>query len=90
MNLLVILLALASVEIFQTSSSSAQVLAPGVRVISGAVLDPSSAAIPGAKVILIGADGALVDQSLTDNAGVFRFNRRVVGSDPMPVRVRCS
>jgi hypothetical protein len=78
-KLLFILLALASAGILQTSSSSAQVLTPGVRVISGVVLDPSGAAIPGAQVILIGADGTLVDQSLTDSVGVFRFNHVAVG-----------
>ena len=48
-------------------------------MISGVVLDPSGAAIPAAKVSLIGADGTLVDQSLTDNAGMFRFNHVAAG-----------
>jgi hypothetical protein len=48
-------------------------------VINGVVLDPSGAAIPRAKVILIRADGTLVDQSLTDNTGGFRFNQVAVG-----------
>jgi hypothetical protein len=48
-------------------------------VINGVVLDPSGAAIPRAKVILIRADGTLVDQSLTDNTGGFRFNHVAVG-----------
>jgi len=52
---------------------------PGVGVISGTVFDLSGAAIPGAKVVLIGADGISVDQSLTDNAGVFRFNNAADG-----------
>src|SRR6202049_2044070 len=78
-KLLSILLALASATIFQTSSSSAQVLTPGVRVISGVVLDPSGATIPGAQVVLIGADGTPVDRSLTDNAGGFRFNHVAEG-----------
>ena len=65
MKFLLALLTLASAGIFQISSS-AQILTPRV---SGTVLDPSGAAIPGAKVILIGADGTPVDQSLTDNAG---------------------
>src|ERR1700676_2642906 len=79
LKLLSILLALASVGILPTSSSSAQVSAPTVGVVSGVVLDPSGAAIPGAQVILIGADGTPVDQSLTDNAGGFRFNHVAVG-----------
>ena len=79
MKLLLIFLALASTAILQTSFSAAQILTPGVRAISGTVLDPSGAAIPGATVILIGADGSRVDQSFTDNAGVFRFNRVAVG-----------
>jgi hypothetical protein len=48
-------------------------------VINGVVLDPSGAAIPRAKVILIRPDGTLVDQSLTDNTGGFRFNQVAVG-----------
>jgi hypothetical protein len=48
-------------------------------VINGVVLDPSGAAIPRAKVILIRPDGTLVDQSLTDNMGGFRFNQVAVG-----------
>ncbi len=79
MKLLFILLLLASAGILETRPSSAQVSTGGVRVISGVVLDPSGAAIPGAKVILIRADGTLVDQSLTDNTGGFRFNHVAVG-----------
>src|ERR1700676_647179 len=79
LKLLSILLALASVGILPTSSSSAQVSAPTVGVISGVVLDPSGATIPGAQVVLIGADGTPVDQSLTDNAGGFRFNHVAEG-----------
>ncbi|HUE53407.1 MAG TPA: TonB-dependent receptor [Terriglobales bacterium] len=79
MKLLFILLLLASAGILETRPSSAQVSARGVRVISGVALDPSGAAIPRAKVILIRADGTLVDQSLTDNTGGFRFNHVAVG-----------
>jgi hypothetical protein len=75
-KLLIILLAVAWTGILQTS---AQVSTAGVRVISGTVLDPSGAAIPGARVNLIGADGTLAGQSLTDNAGAFRFNHAGVG-----------
>jgi hypothetical protein len=78
-KVLFLFLALASAGILQTPSSSAQVSMPGVGVISGTVFDPSGAAIPGAKVVLIGADGTSVDQSLTDNAGVFRFNNAADG-----------
>jgi len=78
-KLLFILLLLASAGILETRPSSAQVSARGVRVISGVALDPSGAAIPRAKVILIRADGTLVDQSLTDNTGGFRFNHVAVG-----------
>jgi len=77
-KLFVILLALALAGILQLSSS-AQVLTAPVRVINGIVLDPSGAAIPRAQVNLIGADGTLIDQSVTDNAGAFRFNRVAVG-----------
>jgi len=77
-KLFVILLALALAGILQLSSS-AQVLTAPVRVINGIVLDPSGAAIPRAQVNLIGADGSLIDQSVTDNAGAFRFNRVAVG-----------
>jgi hypothetical protein len=85
-KLLIILLALASAAIIQTPSSSAQVSTAGVRVISGTVLDPSGAAIPGAKVNLIGADGTLAGQSLTDNAGAFRFNHAGVGEYTLDIQ----
>jgi hypothetical protein len=78
-KLLIILLALASAGILETSPSSAQLSTPGVGVITGSVLDPSNAAIPGATVILIGANGTQVDQSVTDNAGGFRFSHVAVG-----------
>lgn len=72
----------------QASSSFlyAQVSSASVRAIRGAVLDPSGAAIPGAQVILIGADGAPVDQSLTDNAGVFRFTHVAAGDYTVDVQ----
>ncbi len=76
MKFLLALLTLASAGIFQISSS-AQILTPRV---SGTVLDPSGAAIPLARVILIAADGRLIAQSLTDNAGMFRFNNVAVGA----------
>ncbi len=79
MRLLIVLLALASAGILQTSSSSAQVSTSGVGVISGSVLDPSGAAIPGANVVLIRTDGTQIDQSITDNAGGFRFNHVAAG-----------
>jgi len=82
------LLALVSAAILQPSLSSAQVLTPNVQVINGVVLDPSGAAIPGAKVILIAADGAPVDQSLTDNAGMFRFNQ--VGAGEYTVHIQAA
>jgi hypothetical protein len=73
-KVLFIFLVLTSAGILQTSSSSsAQVSTPEVRVISGTVLDPSGAAIPGAKVALTGVDGTQADQSVTDNAGGFRL-----------------
>jgi hypothetical protein len=78
-KLLFILLLLASAGILETRPSSAQVSTGGVRVIGGVVLDPSGAAIPRAKVILIRADRTLVDQSSTDNTGGFRFNHVAVG-----------
>jgi hypothetical protein len=78
-KLLLVFLALASTGILQAPSSFAQVPTPGFGVISGTVFDPSGAAIRGAKVVLIGADGTPVDQSLTDNAGVFRFDQVAVG-----------
>jgi hypothetical protein len=55
-------------------------------VISGAVLDPSGAAIPGANVILIGADGTAIDQAVTDNAGVFRFSHLAVGGYTLDIQ----
>jgi hypothetical protein len=79
-KLLILLLALAWFGILQTPSSSAQVSPSAVGVVGGTVLDPSGAAIPGANVMLMGADGTLVDQSLTDNAGGFRFSHVAVGA----------
>jgi carboxypeptidase family protein len=84
--LILLLAALASAGILQTSSSSAQVLPHGVAVISGTVLDPSGAAIPGATVVLIGTDGTQVDQSATDNAGDFRFNHVAAGEYTVDIR----
>jgi len=83
---LILLLALASAGILPTPSSSAQVSTPGVRAISGDVLDPSGAAIPGANVSLIGADGTTIDKAVTDNAGVFRFSHVAVGGYTVDVQ----
>jgi len=76
---LFIFLALGLTGILQ-SPSSAQVLPSGSHTISGIVLDPSGAAIPGANVTLTAAEGNPVRQTVTDSAGMFRFNQVPAGN----------
>ena len=79
MKSLFIFLALGLTGILQ-SPSPAQVLLSGSRTISGIVLDPSGAAIPGANVTLTAAEGNPVQQTVTDSAGMFRFNQVPAGN----------
>lgn len=44
------------------------------RSITGAVLDPSGAAIPNAQVTLLDAGGRILTRSSTDASGLFRFD----------------
>ena len=53
----------------------AQSLSRPNRAISGTVNDPSGAAIAGAQVSLIDADGALVAKTTTDRAGTFHLDK---------------
>jgi hypothetical protein len=54
--------------------------------ITGAVLDPSGAAIAGAEVILLTDKGALVGRTSTDNEGSFRFEEITPGAYKLDVR----
>src|SRR5438132_1035121 len=42
--------------------------------ISGTILDPSSAVIPGAQIALVKEDGTTVAQTVADDKGSFRFD----------------
>ena len=47
---------------------------PGsARRLSGTVLDPSGAAIAGARVTLAGSDSNPLEETSTDGSGIFRF-----------------
>jgi hypothetical protein len=49
------------------------------RAVTGVVLDPSGAAVPGAQVTLTGTDGVVRGTALTDSAGSFRFEKLGAG-----------
>ena len=86
MKWLFLILIFTSTAILQPLYSIAQVVTSNARVMSGVVLDPSGAAIAGAQAILIKPDGSQVDQSLTDNAGVFRFDSVAAGDYTVDVQ----
>jgi Carboxypeptidase regulatory-like domain len=50
------------------------------RTVTGSVFDPSGAAIPGAAVTLTSADGQAALSTITDGAGVFRFEHLAHGT----------
>ncbi len=52
----------------------------GGAVVSGVVLDPSEASVPGAEVALLGPDGAVIQTVSTGSAGGFRFEGVAPGS----------
>src|SRR5215469_6389277 len=47
---------------------------PFAYAISGTVLDPSGAIIPGAQVTLVKEDGTSIGQTVADDKGSFRFD----------------
>jgi hypothetical protein len=49
-------------------------------VMTGIVLDPSGAAISGARVTLTSVDGLAVQVTTTDNAGIFGFGKLAAGA----------
>jgi len=49
------------------------------RAVTGVVLDPSGAAVPGAQVTLTGTDGVVRGTALTDSTGSFRFEKLGTG-----------
>src|SRR6516165_9692704 len=55
----------------QQKSQQAEPLA---YAISGTVLDPSGAIIPGAQVTLVKEDGTSIGQTVADDKGSFRFD----------------
>ena len=59
---------------------SAQASPEPTRIITGSVLDPSGAAIPGAAVTLTSADGQTTANATTDSAGAFRFEKVTQGT----------
>jgi hypothetical protein len=58
----------------------------GSHTISGIVLDPSGAVIPGAEVALTRLDGSGITEAQTDDAGSFRFESLSAGSYLLHVR----
>jgi len=57
-----------------------QTLSPSSRTITGALLDPSGAAIAKAQVSLLASDGKPIAQVTTDNSGFFRFDNLAPGN----------
>ena len=49
------------------------------RSVVGSVVDPSGAGVPGAQVLLIGADGTEAARTKTDSTGNFRFEEIAPG-----------
>ncbi len=62
---------------FSTSGEDAENSGP--RTVSGAVLDPSGAAIAGAQVILLSGDGKELSRVTSDKDGSFQFEKLAVG-----------
>ena len=59
-----------------TASALSQAPTPlPTHAITGTVHDPSNAAIVGASVSVIDTDDNEIAQTITDNSGVFRFDR---------------
>ena len=79
-KLLLLLLLLATNALSQTPAPLP------AHAITGIVHDPSDAAIVGARVSLIGADGIAITQTITDNSGVFRFDRLNPGNFQLDVQ----
>ena len=79
-RLLLFLLLLATNALSQTPAPLP------AQAITGTVHDPSDAAIVGARVSLMGADGDTITQTITDNSGVFRFDRRNPGNYQLDVQ----
>jgi hypothetical protein len=61
------------------SAEPGQAPADSSGVITGVVLDPSGAAIPGAQVTVATVDGVSIQSIATDNAGTFGFKKMVPG-----------
>jgi hypothetical protein len=61
------------------SGDSDQAQAESSRAITGIVLDPSGAGVPGAPLTLTSPDGTVIGNTTTDNAGSFRFEKLAPG-----------
>src|ERR1700737_2661299 len=77
---LLLLLSLTASALSQTPPPT-----PGY-VITGTVRDPSNAAIVGARVSLIGADGNAIARTITDNSGLFRVDSLAPGNYQLDVQ----
>jgi hypothetical protein len=77
---LLLLLSLTASALSQTPPPT-----PGY-VITGTVRDPSNAAIVGARVSLIGADGNAIARTITDNSGLFRVDSLGPGNYQLDVQ----
>jgi hypothetical protein len=58
---------------FQASSSSADPASQGTASLSGIVVDPTGAAVAGARITLATVDGAPARTTIADNTGAFIF-----------------
>jgi hypothetical protein len=61
------------------SAEAGQTPAESTRAISGIVLDPSGAGVPGAQITLTRADGTAIGNVTTDSNGAFRFGKLAQG-----------
>jgi hypothetical protein len=82
----VFLLFLASVLLPSRSSFAAQ--SPPLRTINGAVVDPSSSPVSGARVSLNSPDGGLLATTSTDQSGAFHFEKLAAGKYRIEVQAQ--
>jgi len=61
------------------SRDSDQTPAESSRAITGVVLDPSGAGVPGAPLTLTSTDGTVIGNTATDSTGSFRFEKLALG-----------
>lgn len=59
-----------------------------LRAVNGTVYDPSGAAIVGARIRLVSADGKLVAETTSDHSGAFVFDKLTPGTYHLDVQVQ--